>query len=120
MLLHIGPILIGKCELAPLVQMRLEQSAFFYRRSRFPDHLPHREFRRVFGRKDEHFLQPFEVVFNGHGCVPSGPPFIARGCAFPRAQLAIQLPQFADYLPWVIGRLVYVRADASTSDFPVC
>ena len=60
---------MGKCELAPLVQMRLEQSTFLYRRFRLLDHLPHREFGRVFGREDEHFIEPFEVVFDGHGYV---------------------------------------------------
>ena len=74
----------------------------------------------VLGRQDIHFLQPFEVVFDGHGGVPWRAPSIVHGFAFPGAQLAIQLLQFADYIPRVIGRTVYLCADASTSDFPVC
>ena len=91
-MLHIGPILMGKCELAPLVQMRLEQSVFLHQRFCLPDHLSHCEFGRVFGREDEHFFQPFEVVLDGQGCVPWRAPFVIHGFTFLGAQLVIQSP----------------------------
>ena len=110
---------MGNCELAPLVQMRLEQSAFFHRRFSLPDHLSHCEFERVWGCKDEHFLQPFDVVIDRQGCVPWRVSFVIHGFGFLWAQLAIQLLQFADYLPLITRCSIHSRADASTSDFYV-
>ena len=119
MLFNISPILNAECELAPLVQMRLEQPISFHCRVCLSDHLSHRELGRLFGREDERFFQPYEVVLDGQGCVPWRAPFVINGFAFFVAQLAIPSPKFADYLPRMIRRSIHYCADAFTNDSPV-